>query len=102
MRTQPRSQKRPKTLHGVDVNFAKSVTVVIASVFARTMTNAFVFVASLWQSSVNVVLIRVNTSVRDNCSLNQGFDRHLLHVFRHPNQDVAAAFNYPEDRGFLG
>ena len=44
---QPGAQQRPKTLHRVDVNLMKPVTVLIACVFARPVVDAFVCIAPL-------------------------------------------------------
>ena len=44
---QPGAQQRPKSLHRVDVNLMKPVTVLIACVFARPVVDAFVCIAPL-------------------------------------------------------
>src|SRR5688572_8596161 len=80
----------------------KAVTIVITSVFSRTVTHAFVIVAPFFQATVDVILICIDKATQSNRGLNQRLDRHLLDVFQHPNDHVAAAFNHAEDRRFLG
>jgi hypothetical protein len=60
MRTQPRSEQRPEAFHGVDMNFAKPLPMVIAGLFASTVTHAFLLVAPLLQAAVDIVLLRID------------------------------------------
>src|SRR5687768_5400920 len=69
MRTQPRSQKRPKPFHGVDMDFTKAVTIVITGVFSRTVTHAFVIVAPFFQATVDVILICIDKATQSNRGL---------------------------------
>ena len=84
------------------MDFTKAVAIVIAGIFPRTMAHTFVIVAPFLQAAVNVVLIGIDQSARRDRSLDQRFDRYLLDVFQHPNDDVAATFDHAEDRRFLG
>src|SRR5712691_3166552 len=101
MRAKPRSQQGPKAFHGVDVYFMKAITVIIPSIFATAVTDAFMLIAPLFQAAINVVLIRVNTGTRRNRRLDEWLDRSLLDVFQHPNHHLSTALDHPEDRGLL-
>jgi len=101
MRAQPRSQQGPQAFHGVDMYFMKTVTIIIPSIFATAVTDAFMNVAPLFQAAINVVLIRVNTRTRRYRRLDEWLDRPLLDVGQHPNHDLATTLDHPEDRGFL-
>lgn len=83
------------------MDLAKTVAIVIAGIFARTVAYTFVIVATIFQATVDVVLIRVDQGARGNRRLNQRLDRHLLDVCQHSNHNVTAAFNHSEDRRFL-
>ena len=52
MRPQPGSQKRPEALEGVDVDLAEAVAVLVAGVFASTMTDCLVAVAETREPGV--------------------------------------------------
>src|SRR6266571_5253766 len=75
MRAKPRSQQGPKAFHGVDVYFMKAITVIIPSIFATAVTDARMRIAPLFQATINVVLIRVNTGTRRNCRLDHSNSR---------------------------
>jgi len=45
IRTEPGTQQRPKTFHGVDVDLAEAVAVLVAGVFAAPMTDRLVPIA---------------------------------------------------------
>src|SRR5687767_6804049 len=83
------------------MDFTKAVTIVITSVFPRTVANALALVAPFLQVAIDVVLIGVEHGSRRNCGLDQRLDRHLLHVFQHPNDNGSTAFDHAEDRWFL-
>lgn len=63
--------------------FTKTVAIVIAGIFPRTMAHAFVPVAPFLQATLDVVLIGVDQGAWSYDGLDQRFDRHLLHVGQH-------------------
>jgi hypothetical protein len=59
VRLQPGSQKRSETLHGVDVDLAEPVTILVPGVFAANMVDSLVAVAETRKPGVNPVLISI-------------------------------------------
>src|SRR3954462_11340276 len=57
---QPGSQQRPEAFHGVDVDLADPVAVLVPSVFASTMTDCFVAVAETRKSGVDAILVSID------------------------------------------
>ena len=57
VRAQPGAQQRPEALHGVDVDLAEAVAVVVAGVLAPARVNGFVGVAPRLQAGVDVVFV---------------------------------------------
>ena len=90
-----------KAFHRVDVYFMKAITVIIPHKFATAVTDACVRIAPLFQTAINVVLVRVNTGTWHNCRFDQRLDRPLLDVFQHPNHHLTTTLDHPEDRGLL-
>lgn len=50
VRTQPGAEHRPETLHGIDVDFAEPVAIVIAGVLTPGMADRFVTIAPVFQA----------------------------------------------------
>src|SRR4051795_10199478 len=63
VRSQPGAQQRPDPLHGVDVDLAEPVAVVIPRVLAPGVAHRLVAVAPLVQAGVDVVLVGVDEGV---------------------------------------
>src|SRR4051794_24862151 len=101
MRTEPRTQQRPEPLQRVDMHLAEPVTVIIAGELARRVADRLVVVAPVVQTAVDVRLIGVNHTPPGDRLLDQGADRHLLDVLQHPDHDLTAALQHPEDRRLL-
>src|SRR4051812_44883996 len=101
MRAEPRSQQRPEPLQRVDMHLAEPIAVVVPGELARRMADGAVCVAPLRQPGVDVVLVGVDGRPRGDRPLDQRADRHLLDVGQHPDDDLAAPLDHPEDRRLL-
>ena len=99
-RSQLRKQ-RPEPFERVDVDLAEAVAVLVAGVLALRMTDRLVSIAPLLQPAVDVVLVGVDQRPRGDRRLDQRADRRLLDVLQHPDHDLAAALEHPEDRRLL-
>lgn len=55
----PRPEQRPKALHGVDVDFALAVAILVPGVLPLAVVDRFVLIKA-WQPAVYVVLVREN------------------------------------------
>src|SRR4029434_6381013 len=84
------------------MHFIKAIGVVISGIFTTAMADALMLVTPLVQTAIDVVLICVHTRARRNRRLDQRLDRHLLDVFQHPNDDITATLDHPENRRLLG
>src|SRR4051812_24292029 len=101
MWTQPRPQPRPEPLQRVHMHLTEPVTVVVAGELPRRVADRLVGVAPVVQTTVNVILIGVNHTPLGNRPLDQGTDRHLLDVLQHPDHDLTAPLQHPQDRRLL-
>ncbi len=101
VRAKPRSQERPETLHGVDVDLAKTVPVLVAGVFAAPVADRLVPVAPGRQAGVDAILVRVDEGARGDSGGDDRLDRPLLHVGQQMQDHLAAALDQAEDRGLV-
>ena len=60
MRSQPRPEQGPVAFHRVDVDFAKPIAVVVASIILLSVIDREVLVAPFLQSRIDVVLIGID------------------------------------------
>ena len=65
------------------------------------MTDGFVTIAPFWQRIVNGILISVNLSIRNNRSFDEWFNRGLLYVGKHSNDDLPTPLNHAENWRFF-
>ena len=79
------------------MNLATAITIVVPSVFAVTVTNAFMLVTPRLQAVVDIVFISVNTRARCNRGLDEGLDGDLLDVGQPPNDDIATPLAQPNN-----
>jgi hypothetical protein len=79
------------------VHLAEAVAVVIARVLAPGVADGLVAVAPVLQAAVDVVPVRVHQGASGGAPLDDGPDRHLLHVREHPQDDLAAALQQAQD-----
>src|SRR3990172_7262475 len=98
MWTQPRTQQRPKSFHRVDMNFMKAVSIFIASIFTRRMIDAFMLVAPLLQTIIDIVFIGVNQAARLNHFGEDRLNGSLLNIRQHLNGHFAIALHHAQNR----
>jgi len=101
--TQPRAEQRPEPLDGVDMDFAETITVLVAGELPGGMTDRSMTVSPLGQSSIDIIFISIQKSSRSDRGADQRGDRDLLHVLQHPNHHRPGAWNHAQVGGlFLG
>src|SRR4051812_1949249 len=98
VRAQPGAQQRPEALDGVDVDFAETITVLVARKLAAGVANCLVPVAPGRKAGVDVVLVGMNESAWCDGILDNRPDRGLLHVGQHLQHDLSPPLDQPEDR----
>src|SRR3954467_8572782 len=98
---QPGSQERPEALEGVDVDFAESITVLVPSVFASTMTDGLATVAETRKPGVDAILVSIDGRAFGDGLLDERMDGRLLDIGQHPDHHLAAALDHAEDRWLL-
>src|SRR3954465_4654223 len=98
MRPQPGSQERPEAFHGVDVDLAEPITVLVAGVFASTMTDGLVAVAETRKPGVDAILVSIDVRAFGDSLLDDRMEGRLLDIGQHPDHDLAAALDHAEDR----
>ncbi len=97
----PGPQQGPAPFHGVDVNLAEPISVIVARVFAFGMADCLVSETPCCESRVDVVFIRIDErSSFDDC-LDDRLDGLLLDVGEHTHRDLPASFDQAEDGRFL-
>src|SRR4051794_38383816 len=62
VRSQPGTQQGPGPLHGVDVDLAEAVAILVARVLPASVADRLVLIAPGWQAGVDVVLVGVDAS----------------------------------------
>ena len=97
MRTQPGTQQRPEALNSVDVDFAKTVAILITGILTTGVTHRLVAIAPSGQAGVDVILIGVNERARGDSLADDRLDRCLLHIRQHVQNDLSAALDQAED-----
>src|SRR3954469_2064986 len=101
VRAEPRAQQGPRPLHGVDVDLAEAVAILVARVFAPCVANSLVLVAPGWQAGVDVVLVGVDAGALRNGRLDDRLDRPLLHIGQQAQHYLTAALDQAEDGWLL-
>src|SRR4051812_15791928 len=82
-RYEPGAQQGPRPLHGVDVDLAEAVAVLVAGVFAATVADGLVLIAPGRQAGIDAVLVGVDASALGHGGLDDRLDRLLLHIGQH-------------------
>src|SRR3954452_7595910 len=85
-------------LHGVDVDFAEAIAVLVPSVFASTMTDGFVTVAETRKPGVDAILVGIDARAFGDSLLDDRVDGCLLDIGQHPDHHLAATLDHAEDR----
>ena len=100
VRPEPRPEQRPKALHGVDVDFALAVAVLVPGVLPFAMVDRFVLIKA-WQPAVYAVLVRKNLGPLSDFSADNGFNGLSLDVFQRKDDYAAAALDHAQHRHFV-
>src|SRR5271157_1957777 len=79
----------------------EAVTVCVTGIFALAVADGLVLVAPDRQTIIDVILVRIKQRTFRNSLLDNRFDRLLLNVGQHVENDLSAALNHSEDRRFL-
>src|SRR4051812_40286230 len=97
VRTEPGAQQGPRPLHGVDVDLAEAVAILVARVLAMCVTDCLVLIAPGRQAGVDVVLVGVNASALGDGGLDDRLDRPLLHIGQHAHDDLPTPLDQAKD-----
>ncbi len=62
------------------MNFAKTISIFITSIFTRRVIDAFMLVTPFWKAVIDIIFIRVNQAAFLDYFGQDGLDRHLLNV----------------------
>src|SRR3954470_6835397 len=98
MWAEPGAQERPRPLHGVDVDLAEAVAILVARVLTMCMTDCLVLIAPGRQAGVDIVLVGVDAGTLGDGGLDDRLDCLLLHVGQHAHDDLPTALDQAEDR----
>src|SRR5882724_9589633 len=102
MRAQPTAQERPKPFHGIDMDFAKAVSVFIAGKLASPMVDTLMVVSPDMQASINALLVCINKCPWNDSVFDQGLDRLLLDIGQQIDDHLTTPLHPPKDgRSFL-
>jgi len=97
MGSQPRTQQRPEAFNGIDMNLMKTLSIVVAGLFASAVTHRMMVKAPIVQWVIDRIFIGINPGSWGNDGLDKGLDGRLLNVFQHPDDHRAAALNHAEN-----
>src|SRR3954451_20145788 len=84
--------------HCIDVDFVETIAVLVTRIFASAVADGLVLIAPYRQTSVDAVLVGINHRAFDDHSLNDRFDRFLLHIGQHPENDLAITLDQAQYR----
>src|SRR3954462_14005981 len=84
--------------HRIDVDLVETIAVFVARIFAAAVADGLVLIAPHRQTSIDAVLVGVDHRAFDDHSLNDRFDRCLLHIGQHPENDLSIALDQAQDR----
>ena len=79
----------------------EAIAVFVTGVFALAVADSLVLVAPDWQAIVDVVLIRIKLRTFRYDILDYRFDRFLLNIGQHMENDLSASLDQSEDGRFL-
>jgi hypothetical protein len=96
----PRSEQRPKSFHGVDVDFAFAVAVLVPGVLPLAVVDRFVLIKA-WQPTVYVVLIRENLGPLPDFLADDGFNGLSLDIVQRTDDYAAATLNHAQHGYFV-
>src|SRR3954467_5940507 len=80
-------------LHGIDVDFAEPVAIVIAGILTPGMADRFVTIAPVFQAGIDIVFISINQRTRADSLCDDRLDGRLLNVGQHVENDFATALD---------
>src|SRR3712207_1367531 len=98
VRAQPGARQGPRPLHGVGMDLAEAVPVLVARVLAAPVADRHVPVAPGRQAGVAGVLVGVDAGARGDGGLDDGPDRLLPHIGQHAQRELPASLDQAEDR----
>jgi hypothetical protein len=101
VRAQPGAQQGPGPLHGVDVDLAEAVAILVARVLPASMADRLVLIAPGRQASIDVVLVGVDASALGDGGLDDRLDGRLLHIGQHVEDHLATTLDQAEDGGLV-
>ena len=83
------------------MDLAEAIAVLVAGVFASTMTDGLVAVAETRKSGVDAILVSIDVRAFGDGLLDDRMDGCLLDIGQHPDHHLAAALDHAEDRRLL-
>src|SRR3712207_9540251 len=98
VRAEPGAQQGPRPLHGVDVDLAEAVAILVACVLPVRVADRGGPVAPGRQAGVAGVLVGVDASALGDGGLDDGPDPGLPHVGQHAQRHLSAPLDQAEDR----
>src|SRR4051794_41969379 len=97
MRAEPGAQQGPRSLHGVDVDLAEAVAILVARILATSMADRLVLIAPGRQAGVDLVLVGADAGALGDDSLDDWLDCLLLHIGQHAHDDLPTPLDQAED-----
>src|SRR4051812_39258675 len=101
VRAQPGAQQGPRALHGVDVDLAEAIAILVTGVLAPSVADRLVPIPPGWQAGVDVVLVGVDASAFGDGGLDDRLDRLLLHIAQHAHNALPPALDQAKARRFV-
>src|SRR3954449_4591696 len=101
MRAEPGAQQGPRFLHGVDVDLAEAVAILVTRILATSVADRLVLIAPGRQAGVDVVLVGVDAGALGDDGLDDRLDRLLLHISQHAQDHLTTALDQAENGWLL-
>ncbi len=85
----------------IDMDFAKTIPILVASKFSLRMIARFVCIAPSAQMTVGIVFVGIDLAAGFHPLLDDRLEHFLLHIRQHLDSHFPVALQYAEDRWFL-
>ncbi len=93
VRAESGAQQGPRPFHGLDVDLAEAVAILVARVLAQSVANRRAPIAPGRQAGVDVVLVGVDVGTFGDGGLDDRLDHLLLHIGQHAHDDLPTALD---------
>src|SRR3954462_9053181 len=97
VRAEPGTQQGPRPRHGVDVDLAEAVAILVAGVLPAPVADGLGLITPGRRASIDAVLVGVDAGALGDGGLDDRLDRRLLYIGQHAQHHLAATLDQTKD-----